>query len=76
MSNIGLKKYLDIIGVNLVQTKVGDRYILEEMISKDYVIGAEQSGHVVFLEYNTTGDGLATGLHLLEVAKKTGKRIE
>lgn len=75
MSNIGLKKYLDTIGINLVQTKVGDRYILEEMISKDYVIGAEQSGHVVFLEYNTTGDGLATGLHLLEVAKKTGKEL-
>lgn len=75
MSNIGLKRYLDKIDVNLVQTKVGDRYILEEMISKDYVIGAEQSGHVVFLEYNTTGDGLATGLHLLEVAKKTGKKL-
>lgn len=75
MSNIGLKKYLNSIGVDLVQTKVGDRYILEEMISKDYVIGAEQSGHVVFLEYNTTGDGLATGLHLLEVAKKSGKPL-
>lgn len=75
MSNIGLKKYLNSIGVDLVQTKVGDRYILEEMISKDYVIGAEQSGHVVFLEYNTTGDGLATGLHLLEVAKKSRKPL-
>lgn len=75
MSNIGLKKYLNSIGVDLVQTKVGDRYILEEMISKDYVIGAEQSGHVVFLEYNTTGDGLATGLHLLEVANKSGKPL-
>lgn len=75
MSNIGLKKYLNSIDVNLVQTKVGDRYILEEMIANDYCIGAEQSGHVVFLEYNTTGDGLATGLHLLEVAKKTNKKL-
>lgn len=75
MSNIGLKRYLDLLGVNLVQTKVGDRYILEEMISKNYVIGAEQSGHVVFLEYNTTGDGLATGLHLLEVAKEMKKPL-
>lgn len=73
MSNIGLTKYLESIGVKLVHTKVGDRYVLEEMRKEGYVIGGEQSGHVIFLDYNTTGDGLATGLHLLEVIKKSGK---
>ncbi len=75
MSNIGLTRYLDSIGVNLVHTKVGDRYVLEEMIKNGYVLGGEQSGHIIFLEYNTTGDGLATGLHLLEVMKATGKKL-
>ncbi|MDO5041608.1 MAG: phosphoglucosamine mutase, partial [Peptoniphilus sp.] len=75
MSNIGLTRYLDSIGVDLVHTKVGDRYVLEEMIKKGYVLGGEQSGHIIFLEYNTTGDGLATGLHLLEVMKATGKKL-
>ena len=73
MSNIGLTKYLKSIGVELVHTKVGDRYVLEEMRKHGYVLGGEQSGHVIFLDYNTTGDGLATGLHLLEVMKKTNK---
>ena len=45
------------------------------MLSDDYVIGAEQSGHVIFLDYNTTGDGLATGIHLLEIMKKTGEKL-
>ncbi|WBW50228.1 phosphoglucosamine mutase [Peptoniphilus equinus] len=75
MSNIGLKRFLDECGINLVQTKVGDRYILEEMRAHDYIMGAEQSGHVVFLDYNTTGDGLATGLHLLEIASRSGKTL-
>ncbi|MCI5643188.1 MAG: phosphoglucosamine mutase [Peptoniphilus sp.] len=75
MSNMGLKKYLENIGVDFIETKVGDRYILEKMLKDDYVIGAEQSGHVIFLDYNTTGDGLATGIHLLEIMKKTGKKL-
>lgn len=75
MSNMGLKKYLESIGVDFIETKVGDRYILERMLKDDYVIGAEQSGHVIFLDYNTTGDGLATGIHLLEIMKKTGKKL-
>lgn len=74
MSNIGLTRYLKEIGVNLVHTKVGDRYVLEEMMNNGYVIGGEQSGHVIFLDYNTTGDGLATGLHILEVIDKTNKK--
>nr|WP_311565276.1 phosphoglucosamine mutase [Peptoniphilus grossensis] len=75
MSNMGLKKYLESIGVDFIETKVGDRYILERMLKYDYIIGAEQSGHVIFLDYNTTGDGLATGIHLLEIMKKTGKKL-
>lgn len=75
MSNMGLKKYLEKIGVDFIETKVGDRYILEKMLKDNYVIGAEQSGHVIFLQYNTTGDGLATGIHLLEIMKKTGKKL-
>lgn len=75
MSNLGLKKYLESIGVDFIPTKVGDRYILEEMLNSDYVIGAEQSGHVIFLDYNTTGDGIATGIHLLEIMKKEAKNL-
>ncbi|MEQ2400850.1 phosphoglucosamine mutase [Peptoniphilus hominis (ex Hitch et al. 2025)] len=75
MSNMGLKKYLESIDVDFIETKVGDRYILERMLKDDYIIGAEQSGHVIFLDYNTTGDGLATGIHLLEIMKKTGKKL-
>ena len=75
MSKMGLKKYLETIDVDFIETKVGDRYILEKMLKDDYVIGAEQSGHVIFLDYNTTGDGLATGIHLLEIMKKTGKKL-
>ncbi|MBU5439968.1 phosphoglucosamine mutase [Tissierella sp. MSJ-40] len=75
MTNMGLDTYLKNNGMNIVKTTVGDRYVLEEMVKNDYVLGGEQSGHIIFLEYNTTGDGLATGLHLLEVMKETGKRM-
>lgn len=75
MSNIGLEKYLNSLGVDFVHTKVGDRYVLEEMKKNNYIIGGEQSGHIIFLDYNTTGDGLATGLHLLEVMKKSNKTM-
>lgn len=73
MANIGLEKYLNSIDIDLAHTKVGDRYVLEEMRKKGYVLGGEQSGHVIFLDYNTTGDGLATGIHLLNVIKESGK---
>lgn len=71
MSNIGLDRYLESIGAGLAKTKVGDRYVLETMREKDYVLGGEQSGHIIFIKNNTTGDGLATGLHLLEVMEHT-----
>lgn len=75
MTNMGLDMFLKEKGINIVKTKVGDRYILEEMGRFDYVLGGEQSGHIIFLDYNTTGDGLATALHLLEVMKATGKTM-
>ena len=75
MTNMGLDLYLKENNMNIIKTSVGDRYVLEEMLQSGYVIGGEQSGHIIFLEYNTTGDGLATGLHLLEVIKHTGKTL-
>ncbi len=74
MTNMGLDKYLEKEGMNIVKTAVGDRYILEEMLKEGYVLGGEQSGHIIFLEHNTTGDGLATGLHLLEVMINSGEK--
>lgn len=75
MTNMGLDIYLEENDMKIVKTKVGDRYILEEMLKNDYSIGGEQSGHIIFLDYNTTGDGLATGLWLLEVIKETKRPI-
>jgi phosphoglucosamine mutase len=75
MSNIGLDVMARENGLKLVKTKVGDRYVLEEMLDKGYVLGGEQSGHIIFLEHNTTGDGLLTALQLLNVMKSTGKRL-
>lgn len=73
MTNMGLDVYLKDSDMKIVKTAVGDRYILEEMLKNGYSLGGEQSGHIIFLEYNTTGDGLATGLHLLSVLKSSGK---
>ncbi|MBQ2696628.1 MAG: phosphoglucosamine mutase, partial [Clostridia bacterium] len=62
-------------GINIVQTKVGDRYVLEEMLKSGYIVGGEQSGHIIFLENNTTGDGLLSALQLLAILKKSGKKL-
>ena len=67
MSNLGLKKYVEGNGLNIVQTKVGDRYVLEEMLKNGYNLGGEQSGHIIFLDYNPTGDGILTSLMLIRV---------
>jgi len=75
MSNMGLDIALKDNGVNLVKTKVGDRYVLEEMRNNNYSLGGEQSGHTIFLDYNTTGDGLLTGIQLMSVVKETGLRL-
>lgn len=75
MSNIGLTKMANENNINLRQTRVGDRYVLEKMLKYDYNLGGEQSGHVIFLDHNTTGDGLVTAIQLLYVMKKTGKPL-
>lgn len=75
MSNLGLGMMAKRENMNIVETKVGDRYVLENMIENGYVLGGEQSGHIIFLEYNTTGDGLLTGVQLLNVLKSSGKKL-
>ena len=75
MSNIGFYKALEENGMTSVKTAVGDRYVVEEMRANDYNLGGEQSGHIVFLDYNTTGDGLLTGIQLVNIMKATGKRL-
>ncbi|MGI6587334.1 MAG: phosphoglucosamine mutase [Peptococcia bacterium] len=71
MSNLGLKKAFNQAGVQVYEIKVGDRYVLEKMLETGAVLGGEQSGHIIFLEQNTTGDGILTALHLLSVVKET-----
>ena len=66
MSNLGLNKYCLENGINIKQTKVGDRYVLEEMLNNGYNLGGEQSGHIIFLDYNPTGDGILTSLMLID----------
>lgn len=73
MSNLGLHIMADQEFIHLEQTKVGDRYVLENMLENGYIIGGEQSGHIIFLEENTTGDGLLSALHLLQVLKAKDK---
>lgn len=75
MSNIGLDKALNQYECNIVKTKVGDRYVLEEMKKSGYILGGEQSGHIIFLEHNTTGDGLLSALQLMSVVKKKNKPL-
>lgn len=74
MSNMGLDAACSKEGIKTVKTKVGDRYVLEEMLKGGYRIGGEQSGHIIFLDYNTTGDGLITAIKLASVIKKKGKK--
>lgn len=75
MSNMGLDLALKKLGIQQVKTKVGDRYVLENMLENHYSLGGEQSGHVIFLDYNTTGDGLITALQLLTVMVESKKSL-
>ena len=70
MSNLGLERALAEIGLELVRTQVGDRYVVEEMRRSGYNLGGEQSGHVIFLDHNTTGDGLLTALQVLAILRR------
>ncbi len=69
MSNLGLEKYLDMNDIKLVRTKVGDRYVVERMLDGGYTLGGEQSGHIIFLDHNTTGDGPLTATQVLYLMK-------
>ncbi len=75
MSNMGFYKALEENGMKSVKTAVGDRYVVEEMKKNEYNLGGEQSGHIIFLDYNTTGDGLLSGLQLVNIMKITGKKL-
>lgn len=73
MTNLGFKQFAERNGINVLETKVGDRYVLEEMLKNDYQIGGEQSGHIIFKRFATTGDGQLSGAMLAAILAKTGK---
>src|SRR5690606_15598962 len=75
MSNIGFFKAIEQMGMQTKQTAVGDRYVIEEMRKGGFNLGGEQSGHVIFLDYNTTGDGILTALQLAANVKESGQRL-
>lgn len=75
MSNLGFDIMAKREGINIVKTKVGDRYVLENMLENGHILGGEQSGHIIFLDHNTTGDGILTGTQLLSVVKSSGKKL-
>ena len=75
MANMGVNRFCADNNIGFVATSVGDRYVLEEMLKNNHLIGGEQSGHVILLEHNTTGDGLVTGIQLVSVLKHSGKRM-
>ncbi|MDW8744152.1 phosphoglucosamine mutase [Streptococcus suis] len=75
MSNLGFHKALDREGIEKAVTAVGDRYVVEEMRKEGYNVGGEQSGHVILMDYNTTGDGQLTAVQLTKIMKETGKKL-
>ncbi len=75
MTNKGLEVYLSRLGIELIRTSVGDRYVVQEMKSKGILLGGETSGHIIFLDKSTTGDGLLTALRLLSILKEEGKSL-
>lgn len=76
MSNLGLERALKQHGIALIRTPVGDKYVLEEMVRRNALLGGEQSGHVIFREFATTGDGLLTALRVLEVVRSSGQDLD
>ncbi len=75
MSNLGLKKFSENNNLNFEETKVGDRYVLEKMLKEDYNLGGEQSGHIILLDYNPTGDGILTSLMLIQIMLEKQKKL-
>jgi phosphoglucosamine mutase len=76
MSNIGLDRTVQSAGGRVIRTQVGDRYVVEEMVRGDYNLGGEQSGHTIFLDHNTTGDGILTALQVLAIMKKKERPLD
>jgi phosphoglucosamine mutase len=76
MSNLGLERALARHSIGMVRTPVGDKYVLEEMIKRDALLGGEQSGHVIFREFGTTGDGLLTALRVCEAMRSSGRDLD
>jgi len=76
MSNLGLEKALDRLGISMLRTAVGDKYVLEEMLRRNAPLGGEQSGHIIFKEYSTTGDGMLTALKVLETSVREGATLD
>ncbi len=75
MSNMGFESHLGEVGIDLIRANVGDRYVLEKMKSHGLNLGGEQSGHILMLDYNTTGDGVLTSLHLVQAIRDEGKSL-
>jgi phosphoglucosamine mutase len=75
MSNLGLDLAMKAAGIRTVKTRVGDRYVLEEMERGGYSLGGEQSGHIIFLDHNSTGDGILTGIQLASIVMRSGKAL-
>ena len=75
MSNLGFRKSMEEVGIELVETKVGDRYVMDALLEKKGSLGGEQSGHIIFTEHHQTGDGLLTAVQLLNVVAATGKEL-
>ena len=75
MSNLGLERYLEDLGLGLARTPVGDRYVTEHMRQHGYNVGGEQSGHIVLSDFSTTGDGLVTALQILAVVVQSGRPV-
>lgn len=75
MSNLGFFRYCEDVDIHVASTKVGDRYVLEEMIKEDYIVGGEQSGHIILRQYGTTGDGQLSAMHLLAAARRHGQKL-
>ncbi len=76
MSNLGLEKAFASHGIEMIRASVGDKYVLEEMKKRDLVLGGEQSGHIIFREFATTGDGMLTALRVLAVIRQSGKTLD
>ncbi len=75
MTNLGLVRFCEEHGLHFIATKVGDRFVLEEMLQEEYSFGGEQSGHIIFRDFATTGDGQLTAVQLLSLMRRTGKKL-